>query len=105
RAAGAQILLSRADIRKIHWDGTGRMLAGVAFVSWSVARTAWVDKTLLVLPQVIFLAVLAVALAGLVARGGVARPDLDVLRLTVHWLNREFRIPAISLGASVLQLS
>src|SRR5437870_8804891 len=35
------VVLRLADLRAIHWDGTGRMLAGAAFVSWSAARSGW----------------------------------------------------------------
>ena len=43
------------------------------------------------------------ALSAIVAWAGVTRPDIDVIQLMVRWGRRENELPAISIGASVLQ--
>ena len=44
-----------------------------------------------------------VAISALLARAGVARPDLDVFQLVVRWRRREKELSPISLGAAVFQ--
>ena len=46
---------------------------------------------------------LVLAVSAVLARGGVARPDIDVLQLVVRWGGRERALTPISLGASIFQ--
>jgi hypothetical protein len=43
------------------------------------------------------------AISALLARAGVARPEVDVFQLVVRWRRRARELPAVSIGASVLQ--
>ena len=51
----------------------------------------------------IALAVSILAISAVLARAGVARPDIDVLQFVVRWGRREKELAPISIGASVFQ--
>jgi hypothetical protein len=59
--------------------------------------------SVLLVPFVLALAWFIVAASAVLARGGVARPDLDVLQFVVRWGDRERELTPISIGASVFQ--
>jgi hypothetical protein len=59
--------------------------------------------SLLLVPFVLALAWFVLAVSAVVARGGVARPDVDVLQFVVRWGRRERELTPISLGASIFQ--
>jgi len=54
-------------------------------------------------PFLLALAWSVLAFSALLARAGVARPDIDVFQLVVRWGRREKELPPVSIGASVLQ--
>jgi len=54
-------------------------------------------------PFLLALAWSVLAISALLARAGVARPDIDVFQLIVRWGRREKELPPVSVGASVLQ--
>lgn len=55
------------------------------------------------MPFLLALAWSVLAFSALLARAGVARPDIDVFQLVVRWGRREKELPPVSIGASVLQ--
>jgi hypothetical protein len=54
-------------------------------------------------PFVLALAWWVLAISAVLARAGVARPDLDVVQFVVRWGGQEREVTPISIGASVLQ--
>jgi hypothetical protein len=86
-----------------HWGGLARSLAGVV----CLGIVAWHDglgaASLGLVPLVLLGAWIVLALSTLLARAGVARPDLDVVQFVVRWGRREKELAPISIGASVLQ--
>jgi hypothetical protein len=86
-----------------HWGGLARSVAGavcIAVVAWHEGLS-W--ASLAVVPFLLALAWLVLAISAVLARGGVARPDLDVLQFVVRWGRREKELSPISIGASVFQ--
>jgi hypothetical protein len=59
--------------------------------------------TAALVPFLLALAWIVLALSGLLARAGVAWPERDVFQLVVRWGRSESELPAVSLGASILQ--
>jgi hypothetical protein len=96
RLAGSSLLLP-------HWGGLARFAAGVV----CIAAAAWHEgvgpATLALVPLLLALAWTVLAVSALFARGGVARPDLDVVQLVVRWGGRERELRPLSIGAAVLQ--
>lgn len=61
--------------------------------------------TLAILPLVLSTGLFVIGVSAIVARWGVARPDLDVLHIVVRRPRRkEFKVPGISITASVVQI-
>jgi hypothetical protein len=96
RLAGSSLLLP-------HWGGFARFAAGIV----CIAAAAWHEgvgpATLALVPLLLALAWTVLAVSALFARGGVARPDLDVVQLVVRWGGRERELRPLSIGAAVLQ--
>ena len=100
-----EVRLAASALLLPHWGGLARTAAGVV----CLALAAWHDGvgpgSLALLPFLLALAWWVVAASALLARAGVARPDLDVVQFVVRWGRREKELPPISIGASVLQLA
>jgi hypothetical protein len=86
-----------------HWGGLARCGAGVVCLALAAWQEGVGPATAALAPFVLALAWIVLALSALLARAGVARPDLDVFQLAVRWGRREAELPAVSIGASVLQ--
>lgn len=86
-----------------HWGGLARAGAGVVCVGLAAWQEGVGPATVVLVPFVAALAWIVLALSALLARVGVARPDLDVFQLTIRWGGRERELAAVSIGASVLQ--
>jgi hypothetical protein len=87
-----------------HWAGAARLAAGVVMIIISGIESSFGPETLGLLPLVPALAVWLYATSSLVARLGVAYPEIDVLRLILRWRGETTQVPPISIGASALQL-
>jgi hypothetical protein len=86
-----------------HWGGLARCGAGLAcmvLAAWNEGLSA---ASLGLVPLLLALAGSIVAASAVLARAGVARPDLDVIQLVVRWRGRETESRPISIGAAVLQ--
>jgi hypothetical protein len=94
--AGSALLLP-------HWGALARTGAGVLFLAVAAWQSGIGPATPALVPFVVALAVSILALSALVARAGVARPDLDVVQLVVRYGRREAELRPISIGASMLQ--
>ena len=86
-----------------HWGALARATAGLAFVVLAAWQEGVAPVTLLLVPFTAALAWFVLAVSAVVARGGVARPDLDVVQLVVRWGRDERELTPISIGASVVQ--
>jgi hypothetical protein len=100
-----QVQLAASTILLPHWAASAKAAAGLALL----VTAAWhegVGVATLGLP--VFIVAICSAVIGLsllVARLGVARPDLDVLNIVVKRPGRkDHELPGISLGASAVQL-
>lgn len=88
-----------------HWAGGAKAIAGVAMFAVA-ARSEGVNlSTLGVIPLIIATGLFIIGASAIVARWGVARPDIDVLHILVRRPgHKEIRIPGISLSASTVQI-
>ena len=86
-----------------HWGGLARSAAGVV----CLALAAWHDglglASFALVPFVLALAWSILAISAVLARAGVARPDLDVVQLVVRWGRREKELAPVSIGAAFFQ--
>jgi hypothetical protein len=86
-----------------HWGGLARAGAGLVFMALAAWHEGVAPVSLLLVPFVLALAWFVLAVSAVLARGGVARPDLDVLQFVVRWGSRERELTPISIGASTFQ--
>lgn len=97
------VKLAASTLLLPHWGGLARTAAGVV----CLAIAAWHDglgpASAALVPFLLGLAAVILGISAVLAWGGVARPDVDVLQFVVRWGRRERELPPISIGASVLQ--
>jgi hypothetical protein len=86
-----------------HWGGLARSAAGLVCVALAAWQEGIGPATAALVPFVLALAWWVLAISSVLARAGVARPDLDVVQFVVRWGGREREVTPISIGASVLQ--
>lgn len=85
-----------------HWGGFARTGAGLAMITLAGIQEGFGPATALLPVLCLIVAVLQISLSLLIARGGVERPDYDVLQITLNW-HKAIELPPISLSASALQ--
>ena len=86
-----------------HWGGLARFAAGLVCLGASAWQEGLGPASLGLVPFMAALAWVILAISAVLARAGVARPDLDVLQLGVRWGGREKEFPPISISAVVFQ--
>jgi hypothetical protein len=86
-----------------HWGGLARAGAGLVLLGLATAQEGVGPATFGLPPFILALAVAILAISALLARAGVARPDVDVVQFVVRWGPRENELRPISIGASALQ--
>jgi hypothetical protein len=86
-----------------HWGGLARCVAGLVCVALAAWQEGFGSASAALVPFVLVLAWSILAISAVLARAGVARPDIDVVQLVVRWGRREKELPRISIGASVFQ--
>jgi hypothetical protein len=86
-----------------HWGGLARSVAGVVLVALAGWQEGFGSASAALVPFVIALALSILAISAILARAGVARPEIDVLQFVVRWGKREKELAPISIGASVFQ--
>ena len=86
-----------------HWGGLARFAAGLVCLGTAAWANGLGPASLLLVPLVLALACAILAVSAIVARAGVARPDLDVFQLSVQWRRREKEFPPVSIGAALFQ--
>jgi hypothetical protein len=87
-----------------HWGGLARSAAGVVCLGIAAWQTGLGPASAALLPFLFAVAWSILAVSAVLARGGVMRPDIDVVQFVVRWGRREKELPPISIGASVLQV-
>jgi hypothetical protein len=87
-----------------HWGGLARTAAGLACLGVAAWQEGLGAASVGLVPFVLALAWSILAISAILARAGVARPDLDVFQIVVRWGRRESETPPISLGAATFQL-
>jgi hypothetical protein len=96
KLAGSALLLP-------HWGGLARSAAGVVCLAVAAWQEGLGPASAALVPFVLALAWVILALSAVLARAGLARPDLDVVQLVVRWGRREKEIAPISIGAAAFQ--
>jgi hypothetical protein len=86
-----------------HWGGLARSAAGLVWVALAAWQEGVGPASIALVPFVLALAWSILAISIVVARAGVARPEIDVLQFVVRWGTREKELAPISIGASVFQ--
>jgi hypothetical protein len=86
-----------------HWGGLARAAAGVVCLALAAWQEGLGPASPALLPLLLALAWSILAISALLARAGVARPDIDVVQFVVRWGRRERDLAPLSIGASVFQ--
>jgi hypothetical protein len=98
-----EVKLAWSALALPHWAGLARCAAGVVCMGIGAYSVGLAPVSVLLVPFVLALAWTILGLSAVLARLGVARPDLDVFQLVVRWGGREKESRPISIGAAVLQ--
>jgi hypothetical protein len=98
-----EVKLAASALLLPHWGGLARCAAGLVCLGLAAWHEGVAATSVALVPFVLAIAWSILALSALLARVGVARPDLDVFQLIVRWGRRERELPPVSIGASVLQ--
>jgi hypothetical protein len=102
-SARTDVKLAASAMMLPHWGGLARSAAGLVCVGLAAWHEGLGPASIGLIPLLLALAWIVVALSAVLARAGVARPDLDVVQFVVRWGKREQETPPLSVGASVLQ--
>jgi len=86
-----------------HWGGLARCAAGVVCLALAVWQEGLVAASAGLVLFVFAVAWSILAISALLARAGIARPELDVVQLIVRWGKREKELAPVSVGAAVFQ--
>jgi hypothetical protein len=86
-----------------HWGGLARAAAGVVCLALAAWQEGLGPASPALLPLLLALTWSILAISALLARAGVARPDIDVVQFVVRWGRRERDLAPLSIGASVFQ--
>jgi hypothetical protein len=101
---GRPTMLAASTLLIPHWAGLARAFAGACFIILAAEKTSVSARTFMVIPFVCSFAAFLFGLTVLFARLGTGWPHLDVVQLSVRWNRQDNQLPAVSIGASVLQL-
>lgn len=99
------VRLAASTLLLPHWAAGAKVLAGTVMLLYAALETGVGPATVALLPVAAAIAFGVTALSLSVARWGVARPDLDVIFLSIRRPGREEQaLPGISLGGMAVQL-
>lgn len=98
-----EVKLAASTLLLPHWGGIARAVAGLVLVGLAAWQEGLAPASILLVPFVLAIGWFVLAVSAVIARAGVARPDVDVLQFVVRWGTRERELTPISLGASVFQ--
>ena len=100
-----EVKLGASALLLPHWGGLARSLAGLVCMALAAWQEGLAPASTTLVPFVLALAWSILGISAVLARAGVARPDIDVVQFVVRWGRREKELPPISIGASVFQFS
>jgi hypothetical protein len=86
------------------WEGIARALAGLTLLTWAGYEAGLSAATLWFVPDTLLLIIALFCFSGVLARLSIAWPELDIIHLKVHWLNKDMELPPLSITTSFLQL-
>jgi hypothetical protein len=98
-----EVKLAASTLLLPHWGGLARSAAGLVCMALAASQEGLGPASAALVPFLLALAWSIVALSAVVARAGVAWPNVDVMQLVVRWGRREKELSPISIGASVFQ--
>jgi hypothetical protein len=99
------VKLAASTLLLPHWGGLARCAAGVVCLGLAAWQAGLAAASVGLVPFVFALAWTVLAISALLARAGVARPDLDVVQFVVRWGRRERELRPISIGAAIVQFA
>jgi hypothetical protein len=102
-SSGTDVKLAGSALVLPHWGGLARCAAGLVCLAVAASQEGIGPATAGVAALVLAVAWCVLAVSAVVARAGVARPDIDVVQLVVRWGKRERELRPLSIGAAVLQ--
>jgi hypothetical protein len=97
------VKLAASTLRVPHWGGLARSAAGLVCIALAAWQEGIGPASLALVALIPLLAWSILGISAVVARAGVARPDVDVVQLVVRLGRREKELSPVSIGASVLQ--
>ena len=86
-----------------HWGGLARFAAGLVCLGVSAWQNGLGPASAGLVPFMAAITWLILAISAILARAGVARPDLDVFQLVGRWGGREKEFPPVSISAVLFQ--
>jgi hypothetical protein len=89
---------------KMKWEGYARALAGLTLLIWAGLDAGVSNATAWFIPDTLLLVIALFCFSGVLARASIAWPQVDLVHLQVGWLNKEHKLPPLSIGTSFLQL-
>lgn len=95
--------ITRRTVLAVHWIALGKLAAGLGLIGYAAFSEGVSPQSLGLAALVLFVAVWVLAVSALIARAGVARPDLDVVQVVFHRAGRQHSLIPVSLGASIFQ--
>ncbi|MBA2615215.1 MAG: hypothetical protein H0U90_05450 [Actinobacteria bacterium] len=104
-SARIDVKLAASALLLPHWGGLARFAAGIACIGAAAWEGGLGPASIALVPFVAALGWSILAISALLARAGVARPDLDVFQLVVRWGGRENEMPPVSLSAATFQFA
>jgi hypothetical protein len=99
----SDVKLAGSTLIRPHWGGLARCAAGLVILGAAAWQEGLGPASAGLVPLVIALAWSILAISAILARAGVARPDLDVVQLVVRWGRREKELPPVSICAATFQ--
>jgi len=100
---GTAVKLAASALLLPHWGGLARCVAGVVCLALTAWREGLAVSSAALVPFALAVAWSILAISAVLARIGVARPELDVVQVIVRWGKREKELAPISIGAAVFQ--
>ncbi|CAN5267637.1 hypothetical protein BH18ACT14_BH18ACT14_01340 [soil metagenome] len=97
------VKLAASSLLLPHWGGLARFAAGLVCLGASAWQDGLGPASAGLVPFVAAVAWSILAISAVLARAGVARPDLDVFQLVARWGGREKEFPPVSISAVVFQ--
>jgi hypothetical protein len=97
------VTLAASALLLPHWGGLVRAAAGLIWMGLAAWQEGLGPASAALVPFILALTWSILAISAVLARAGVARPDLDVVQFVVRWGRREKETPPISIGASAIQ--